>query len=269
MNDSEVPKDPDGAGFFRGLRTRLVALAILIWSLATLIAFLVCVAFVWHSHRATWSVRRFFSRRWAVGLARLVDLRVRAEGAPPKPPYLLVCNHIGWTDILALGSRLGCTFVAMAQIADWPIFGLASRSAGVIFIRRGVRQDAVRVGQEISEAFDQGAGVVLFAEGGTSAGELVPEFKSAVFAIPAREQIPVHCAAITYSAPPSDTPLKDWVPWINNAPFFEHATRLIAHSGLIATIRFAEEPVHASDRKVLAKSAHEKVTRAFVPLDET
>ncbi|MCE9587463.1 MAG: 1-acyl-sn-glycerol-3-phosphate acyltransferase [Verrucomicrobia bacterium] len=42
---------------------------------------------------------------------------------------LIACNHLGYVDILVLGSVCSAIFVAKSDVLDWPVFGwLASRA---------------------------------------------------------------------------------------------------------------------------------------------
>src|SRR5690606_17257756 len=72
-----------------------------------------------------WSVLPLvFFKLSAIGLG----LRVTMKGTPISgTPALLVANHIGWLDIVAVASKLPASFVAKSEVARWPVVGLFAR----------------------------------------------------------------------------------------------------------------------------------------------
>ena len=58
-------------------------------------------------------------------LARIVTLRVEVDGPVPQAPFLLVSNHLGYVDIIALSKTVGCCYVSRGDVRDWP--GLCGR----------------------------------------------------------------------------------------------------------------------------------------------
>src|SRR6185369_10489209 len=126
-------------------------------------------------------VRARFTARFFSGWARLIlwllAVRVEASGAPPRPPFLLVANHLSYLDVLVLASRLPSVFVSKAEVRRWPLLGPICTALGTIYIDRGQRRDIPRVMAEIEAALDSGLGVVFFPEGTSSKGETVAPFK--------------------------------------------------------------------------------------------
>ncbi len=193
-------------------------------------------------------------------------MRAIVEGAPPSPPFLLVSNHLSWVDVLLLGSAVPATFVAKSELAGWPFVGSICRSAGVIFVDRESRRDLVRVSEELERALAAGAGVILFAEGTSTAGEAVAPFRPSLLDHPARAGSPVHWAALSYATPPGAPPAHLAVCWWGGMPFVPHVLGLLRLPGFAASLRFGERPVRESDRKVLASRLHEAVSSRFRPV---
>src|SRR5690606_39257994 len=69
-------------------------------------------------------------------LARALPLRVRIIGDRPREPMLWVANHISWSDIPLLGALLPISFLAKAEVRQWPVLGWLAQQAGTLFIRR-------------------------------------------------------------------------------------------------------------------------------------
>ena len=81
-------------------------------------------------------------------------------GTPPRAPFLLVSNHLSYVDILLLGGAASGSFVAMQEIASWPLVGHLCRTVGTVFIDRSAKLDLVRVAREVEAAFVPAANFV-------------------------------------------------------------------------------------------------------------
>src|SRR5262249_390001 len=69
---------------------------------------------------ARWSYRR---------LKRVLGLRVVARGLQSgAKPQLVVSNHVSYFDIITLGSLISGDFIAKADIAKWPVFGIMAKA---------------------------------------------------------------------------------------------------------------------------------------------
>ena len=80
-----------------------------------------------------WRGRVF--HRWCRGIRLLLGMRIETHGRPPRPPFLLVTNHLGYIDILLLASQLPCVFVAKAEVAGWPLLGpLCSSNSRIVMV---------------------------------------------------------------------------------------------------------------------------------------
>jgi 1-acyl-sn-glycerol-3-phosphate acyltransferase len=193
---------------------------------------------------------------------------VRVSGRAPRPPYLLVTNHLSYMDVMVLASQLGCVFVAKAEIRGWPVLGPICRLFGTIFINRQERRDIPRVTAELEAALGRDLGVVLFPEGTSSAGAGLLPFRSPLLAPAARLGIPVHYAALGYETVPGDPPAHLAVCWWGNTPFAPHVLQLVRLRRVTATVDFGEEPIVEPDRKFLAVRLREAVLEKFRPVTD-
>jgi 1-acyl-sn-glycerol-3-phosphate acyltransferase len=109
--------------------------------------------------------------RMAKALARVVvplQARLRATHAdrvPRQGSVLLVCNHLGPTDPVAVGLRINRTLsiLAKAEIFEWPVFGWIAHRCGAVPIRRGASdREALRT---LKVLLEQGQCVLVFPEG--------------------------------------------------------------------------------------------------------
>jgi 1-acyl-sn-glycerol-3-phosphate acyltransferase len=210
---------------------------------------------------ARWRGRVF--RRWARSLAWILGMRTVCRGTPPAPPFVLVANHLGYADVLLLGSQLDCVFVAKAEIARWPFVGALCRSVGTLFIDRGVKRDIPRVMQQIDGTLRGGRGVVVFPEGTSTKGDIVRPFRSSLLEAAARAGLSVSYASLSYRTPEGCTPAHQSVCWWGDAPFYPHLLELLKLPRFQAKLSFGAEPIRETDRKILATRLHSAVSRQF------
>lgn len=205
---------------------------------------------------------------WARTFARIANMRVTVRGRAPRPPFLLVANHLSYVDIVTLTSTIDCTYVARGDLAGWPALGRICRSMGVLFLDRERRADVTRVGRAIAEALDAGHGVVLFPEGTSTAGASVGPFRSSLLEPAAAGRLPVHYASLRYTTPAGEPPASLAVCWWGDMTFGRHLLDLLALKGFSAEIVFGDEPIAGGDRKRLAAELHDAVSRQFRPLPQ-
>lgn len=217
--------------------------------------------------RVRW--RHFVVRNWARGFGWVVGMRTRVIGTPPRAPFFLVSNHLGYADIILLLSQLDAVFITKREMRAWPVLGPLAHIFGSIWVNREVRRDAVRVLDMIDEAVARGDGVVLFAEGTTSAGDALLPMKPALFDWAAREQYPVHYAALTYRTYPDTIPAHRAVCWWGDMRFGPHAWDLCRMRGFEATVEFGRDPITAPTRGELALRVQQAIFERFVPVGST
>jgi 1-acyl-sn-glycerol-3-phosphate acyltransferase len=255
---------PSPAAFLRvPLRAAGLAAGTLPWYLALVAGRLA------HSgrprRRLAWGQRMF--RGWARTMARVLGMRIEIAGTPPRPPFLLVANHLSYADVLLLGAAAGGAFVAKREIAGWPVLGHLCRLVGTVFVDREAKRDLVRASSEMEAALAAGIGVVLFPEGGISGREELQPFRPPLLQGAVATGRPVCWAVISYDTPPGAPPASEAVVW--SGPLAPHVLRLLALPGFRARVTFGAAPVHEPDRKRLATRLHQEMAAALNRLRET
>jgi 1-acyl-sn-glycerol-3-phosphate acyltransferase len=210
--------------------------------------------------------RQVIFAAWTMSFVRVSNMQIETKGTPPKPPFFLVTNHLGYTDMAALRAVVKGVFVAKAEVEDWFLAGRICRDLGTIFIDRANRRDIPRAGEKIIERLDAGEGVIVFPEGTSTAGETVLTFNSSFLEFAARAEIPVSYAAISYLTPPGEINPSVAVCWGEDIGFFAHLWRLLKLSKYTAIITFGEAPVLNANRKALANELRQRVMEKFVPV---
>lgn len=150
------------------------------------------------------NVRRSYCRL----LLRSLGVRITVAGDPVRnlPGMLVVSNHTSWADALLIGAVLPGTFVARADLVDWPAIGWAARVMSVIRINRASLRELPGVVAAVAQRLRDGRTVVAFPEGTTFCGSDHGRFRPALFqaAIDASRPVqPLHLSYRHHDGTPS------------------------------------------------------------------
>lgn len=145
-------------------------------------------------------------------------------------PTLFVSNHNSYFDIEVLGARVLGTFVAMADVADWPLFGILSKLQDTVFIDRKVGSIAEQQ-RQITERFDRGQSLIIFPEGSSYTGTHTLPFKSSLLAVSRHEvdgvPVTIQPVSVTFAkldGLPIPRSMRSYFGWYGNSPIVPHIT---------------------------------------------
>ncbi len=248
------------------LRASVKTLALIAFTLSVCALIVMVKFFLPASKKARWLDSLF--RAWARGTALLLGIKINLRGVPPRPPFFLVSNHLGYLDVVVLAACLDCVFIAKQDVAGWPVVGFLCRQVDTIFVNRASRRDVVRVNSLIEKTLAAGRGVVLFAEGTSTAGAEVAPFNPSLLHSAAKMEFPVSYSALSYRVPMGETPAHLSVCWWGDMTFADHLFRLFQLSSIEATLSFGDEPIVQNDRKLLARQLWRAVNEQFIPVIE-
>ncbi len=139
------------------------------------------------------------THRWGRALCRALGMDVDILGTVPREPALLVSNHRSYADIPALAACLPVTFVAKAEVLDWPVMGVAAARAGTLFVKRGDARSGAKVLRAMRTLAGAGVSIVIFPEGTTVGPPGIGEFHRGSFQLAAAAKIPVVPVAVEYT----------------------------------------------------------------------
>lgn len=220
-------------------------------------------------------------RRWYYRLVRkIVGLRVVVRGRQSaEKPHLVVANHISYFDIVTLGSLVAGDFVAKADIAKWPIFGVMAKAGRSVFIDRK-RSATSNARDQIQERLDAGDTLIMFPESTSGDGNRMKPFKSALFTVAERRvtgrdglarNISVQPVSIAYTrlnGLPLGVGWRPYVAWYGDMemlPHLWHAWKL----GVLTVEVIFHTPVSLADfpnRKALAAHCDRVVSSGLASL---
>lgn len=142
-------------------------------------------------------------RRWATGLLRISGVRPIVSGRPIADyagPRLIVANHRSPMDVPVLLSQFGGVCLSRADVAHWPLIGLAASRAGTIFVDRADKRSGAMAIRAIRRSLSLGHTVIVFPEGGTFAGDQVRPLRAG--ALSAAKGLGVQIVPVGLAYPP-------------------------------------------------------------------
>jgi len=199
---------------------------------------------------------------------RLLGLRTETHGTPSSThPTLFVANHVSYLDIEILGALLPASFVAKAEVASWPFFGLLAKLQRTVFIARESRR-AAEQRDEMQARLEDGDDLILFPEGTSGDGNRVLPFKSALFAVAERTvdgaPLTVQPVSVAYSkldGLPMGRHMRPFFAWYGDMDLMPHMWEALSLGTVTVEVTF-HEPVTLADfgsRKALSQHCWQRV----------
>lgn len=180
--------------------------------------------------------------------ARVLGFNIVSRGAmTTSRPALFVCNHTSYVDITVLASLIPGSFVAKAEIASWPFFGMLAKLQRTVFVdRRGSRAAEQR--DDMILRLAAGDRLILFPEGTSSDGNRVLTFKSALFGVAESDEAkglvvqPVSVAYTRLDGMPIGRGFRPYCAWYGEMVMADHMWELIGLGTITVEVTF-HEPV--------------------------
>ena len=205
-----------------------------------------------------------FYHRWC---CRILGFRVRSVGNPTaERPALFVANHVSYTDITILGSVIAGSFIAKAEVADWPFFGWLAKLQRSVFVDRRVRSTATQR-DAITDRLSAGEALILFPEGTSGDGNRVLPFKSALFSaaqpndIPPVVVQPVSLAYTRLDGMPIGRLYRPFFAWYGAVDLAPHLWSMVS-LGMVEVVVEFHPPTflsHCGSRKALAGYCYARI----------
>ena len=195
-----------------------------------------------------WMSRRFL---------RLLGGHVSLQGDPAERG-LVVCNHLGYVDILAIGSVCPALFVAKSDVKAWPLFGWLAALSGTLFVRRSSRLKAAHQVEGISSLLAEGHPLVLFPEGTSSDGRGVLPFRSSLLQAALSTGSSITPASITYRLKEGGG-IATGIAYWGEMTFLPHLLGLLTGKPFVALLDFGTAQMPDCGRKEAALQLHAQV----------
>ncbi len=199
----------------------------------------------------------------------LLSVKIEFEGNVKKSKdcNLFISNHISYLDIPVLGSILPIRFVAKSEVENWPIFGLLSKLARTIFIKR-TRLDSLVQKNKILHYLSSGDKVFIFPEGTTSDANRVLGFKSSSFSALENQNFLIQPIVVIYSelnGIPINRWLRPMIAWYGDMKLKPHLANLLGLRSIKVRLIYLD-PVNSIDfanRKELSIDLEKKIKNVY------
>jgi 1-acyl-sn-glycerol-3-phosphate acyltransferase len=147
-------------------------------------------------------VRDRWVRVWSRTLLDTFGVRALVQGAAPagSAGRLVVANHRSTADILLLLGAFGGAMVSRADVAGWPLIGAAARAVGTVFVDRSSAFSGATAVRAIRARLSRSSTVIVFPEGGTSAGDELRAFRAGAFVAALRAGADVVPVGLAYES---------------------------------------------------------------------
>jgi 1-acyl-sn-glycerol-3-phosphate acyltransferase len=184
-------------------------------------------------------------------MLRCLGVRITVSGGPIRnlSGVLVVSGHVSWVDIFVIGSVLPGSFVARADLIDWPALGFLARLMKVIPIERTNLRRLPDVVATIADRLRAGHTVVAFPEGTTWCGLGYGAFRPAMFQSAIDAGRPVQPLRLTYhhrDGQPSTVPA-----FIGDDTLMQSIRRVITARRTVCHVQVQSLQLPGEDRREL------------------
>lgn len=205
---------------------------------------------------------------WGRGISLIMGFRVKID--PPtkrlrRRGTLIVSNHMTFIDSMVLPHLINAVPVSRGDIENWPLLGMLSKMAGLIWVDR---QDRRALGMAIDwmkSHLESGMNVSLYPEGTSTDGRGLLPFMSGLF----KAAVDTGCPVIPVTVLATDRrgrslegAARSQVMWFADVEFGPHIYDFVAHPGVTYHIKVGE-PLRAPDGMPAGKARKELSNRVF------
>ncbi len=204
---------------------------------------------------------------------RILGFRIEPSGVPSTAhPTLYVANHASYLDIPVLGSLIDGSFVAKAEIANWPFFGTLAKLQRSIFVDRRPGSTAKQRDMLLAR-LETGDDLIIFPESTSGDGIHMLPFKSSLLSVaelrprgaPLVVQ-PVTVAYVRLDGMPMGRFYRPFVSWYGSMTVAPHLWTMLGLGAITVKVIF-HPPVtieeFGSSRKLLALHCYEVISGAL------
>jgi 1-acyl-sn-glycerol-3-phosphate acyltransferase len=214
-------------------------------------------------------------RSYHVLCRRIFGVRLAISGElSTVHPTLFVSNHVSYLDIMVLGSLIGGSFVAKAEVARWPLFGWLAKLQRTVFVDRQ-RASTATQGALMRKRLLAGDNLILFPEGTSSDGNRILRFKSSLLGVadvmigdrPVTVQ-PVSLAYARLDGIPIGRAFRPFFAWYGDMILASHMWRMAGLGTMTVGVHF-HPPVTVAlcgSRKALAEATQAAVARGVAAM---
>lgn len=243
-----------------------------------LLVFLTSAHVVYFTARDPITRKRRMSRhgRWWCGLAcRTFGIEVRVKNKPSDDVVgLVVGNHMGFIDIIAVASIMPNLFVTSREMRETPVLGMLTEMGGCIYVERRSRTNILKELGEMIDYLKNGFRVTLYPEATSHNGEEILPFKRTLLTAAAHAGVPVvpYCFNfLEINGEPFSLKHRDHVCYWGTIPFHISLWRMGTLKKIVCEVEYLPE-VRTSvddDRGEVADRIRQMIVDKFIPVADS
>lgn len=220
-------------------------------------------------------VDAFYARRF---LTRVISfycriglwfMNVKVEnsgGQVIAPNSFLVCNHMGYLDVLVLASKVNACFVTSLEMRRTPFLGQLCEMGGCLYVDRKSRSNLSKEVYMLTSALKSGLNVCVFPEGTSTDGSGILRFKRPLFksAIEAESSVQTLCLNYTHvNGVKVDETSRDTLFWYGDMTFLPHLWSLFQNKSVVVDLNVGEVIRGVEDYTELSILAHDLIEEKY------
>lgn len=189
---------------------------------------------------------------------------------PADENSLVVGNHVGFIDIVALQALRGCVFITSTEMEQTPVLGQICDVAGCTYVNRKNRMNIQDELKSVVQVLKEDVRVVLYAESVASNGEQVLPFKKTLIMAAGFAERPIRPFVFNFrevNGGPVQYAHRDSLCWYGDESFLEAIWLSLKLDSVTVEIEFLPLVYTKADddRTITAKKLHDMVSEKFVP----
>lgn len=223
-------------------------------------------------------VNPFFARKF---LTRVISfycriglwfmgVKVEMEGSEViAPNSFLVCNHLGYLDVLVLASKVNACFVTSLEMRRTPFLGQLCEMGGCLYVDRKSRANLSREVSMLTEALGSGLNVCVFPEGTSTDGSALLRFKRPLFKSAIDAKRPVQTLCLNYYLVGEESVSdknRDSIFWYGDMTFMPHLWSFFQNKSVTVSLNVGTVVEGVEDYTLLSLISHDLVEAAFRPI---
>ena len=188
--------------------------------------------------------------------------------------FLIVSNHLSYTDVLAICAKRPSCFVTSVEIREVPFLGQICELGGCLFVERRNKSNLSNEIKELTNALKEGLDVTIFPEATSTDGSSVlrfrrPLYKSAMDS--GKKVLPLtvnYIGIVTHEGEKGiSLENRDQVCWYGDMTFPDHLWGIFKMKRLKLEISVGEAiNSNVEEHGILAEKSHQIVLNAYHPI---
>lgn len=211
------------------------------------------------------------ARTYARIMAAAFNMKVICENLiPDDENSLVIGNHIGFIDIVALQALRGCVFITSTEMRQTPGLGQICEVAGCTYVNRKNRMHIQEELKNVVKVLQEGVRVVLYAESVASNGEQVLPFKKTLLMAAGYADRPIRPFVFNFrevNGGPVLYSQRDSLCWYGDENFVTAIWRSLKLDSIVVEIEFLPlmYTTPEDDRAEIARNLHHQISERYVP----